>query len=57
LTLLLVALDGGRVAYLRVVGVAPGVAERPPLAQQVPAAVELDLDRLKAVAIGVQRPP
>ena len=36
-------------------GSAPGVAQGAPLAQQVPAAVELDLDRAQALAVALER--
>ena len=46
--LLLVALDDLGVANLRRVGILPGLAQRAALAQEVPALVERDLDRLRA---------
>src|SRR2546429_3214536 len=42
--LLQIALDGVCVARARFVGILPDLLARTPLAQQVPAAVELDLD-------------
>jgi 2-hydroxychromene-2-carboxylate isomerase len=53
--LLQVALDRVGVAHLGVVGVRAGAAPRPALAQQVPAAVELDLDGAQPPAVGLQR--
>src|SRR5215831_942032 len=38
-----VALDRVRVSHLRVFGIGPGVAQRAPLAKQIPAPVEFDL--------------
>src|SRR3954451_15803617 len=52
--LLQVVLDGPGVARLGVVRVAPGLAQRAALAQQVPAAVELDLDSVEALAVALQ---
>src|SRR3954462_13180203 len=48
LRLLAVALDRVGVAHLRGVGVVAGVAQRAALAQEVPAAVELDPHPLQA---------
>ena len=42
--LLLIPLHGVRVSRLGLVGIGPGVAQGPALAQQVPTLVELDLD-------------
>src|SRR3954454_21645282 len=50
-----VALDGALVANARVLGVAPDLAQRAALAQQVPGLVELDLDLLEALAVRGQR--
>src|SRR5580704_15379177 len=55
LELLPEALDRVGVADVDGVGVAPGVAGRAPLAEQVPAAVELDLDVAQALLIGLER--
>src|ERR1700733_1487785 len=52
--LLPVALDGVRVANVRVVGVGAGLAEGAALAQQIPAAVELDLDLAQTFLIGLE---
>jgi Family of unknown function (DUF5519) len=49
--LLQVALDRAGIADLGLVGVPAGVSERAALAQQVPTAVELDLQRLEALLI------
>src|SRR4029453_18961024 len=53
--LLQVPLDGLGLARLRVVGIAAGVPQGAALAQQVPAAVQLDLDRAQALPVIVER--
>src|SRR5262249_11379739 len=53
--LLPVALDGARVSHLGRVWVAARVAQRAALTQQVPAAVELDLDCAEALVVGFER--
>jgi hypothetical protein len=53
--LLQVPLDGLGVARLRVVGIVAGVPQGAALAQQVPAAVQLDLDRAQALPVLVER--
>jgi hypothetical protein len=50
-----VALDGLAVAALRLLGIAAGGAQRAAPAQEVPAAVELDLDRAQALLVDLQR--
>src|SRR3954447_27064143 len=50
-----IPLHGLRVARLRLVGVAPGVAQRAAAAQEVPEPVELDADLREPGAIGAQR--
>jgi hypothetical protein len=52
--LLEIALDGVRVADVGVLGVRAGVAQGAPLPEQVPAAVELDLDRPQTFLIGLE---
>src|SRR5205814_800690 len=52
--LLPVALDRVRVAHLRGIGVAARVAQCAALPQQVPAAVELDLDAFQPRPIGLE---
>ena len=52
--LLEVALDRIRVADVRVCRIAAGVAQGAPLAEQVPAAVELDLDRAQPLLIDLE---
>ncbi len=52
--LLEVALDGVGVAGLSLFRILPGVAQRPSLTEQVPAAVEFDRDRLESHAIGLE---
>jgi hypothetical protein len=49
--LLFVALDDLRVPDLRAIGVLSELAPRPPLPQEIPALVELDLERLMALVI------
>src|SRR5262245_36489233 len=53
--LLLVALDDVLRADVGLVGILAELAQRPTLAQQVPALVELDLDRVQSVLIGVRQ--
>ena len=53
--LLLVALHGARVARLGLLRVGSRLAQRAALAQQVPAAVQLHLDRAEALAIRLER--
>src|SRR5690348_16735988 len=53
--LLQVALDGAGVAHVRVVGVAARVAQRAALAEQIPAAVQLDLHRAQPLLVGLER--
>ncbi len=53
--LLAVVLDRARVADLRAVRVDPGVAARAALAEEVPAAVELDRDLLEPAAVAGER--
>ncbi len=48
---LLVALDGRRIPDLGVVRIGTGAAARTTLAQQVPAAIELDLDLVEALTV------
>jgi hypothetical protein len=52
--LLPVALDRVRAADVRLVGIRARVAQRPALAQQIPAAVELDLHLVQALAVCLQ---
>src|SRR6185437_890832 len=52
--LLQIALDGVCVARPCFVGILPGLLARTPLAQQVPAAVELDLDGAQPLLILLQ---
>ena len=40
---------------MRLLGIATGVAERPPLTEQVPAAVKLDLHVAQSLLIGLER--
>src|SRR5271165_4342767 len=53
--LLPVALDRIGVADANRVGVTPGVAGRAPLAEQVPAPIEFDLDVAQTPLIGLER--
>src|SRR5262249_6024109 len=53
--LLPVALYGVRVAGLGLVGIHAGVPQSAALAQQIPANVELDLDRAQAICVGLER--
>src|SRR5918994_740567 len=53
--LLQVPLDALGVARLRVVRIAAGVPQGAALAQQVPAAVQLDLDRAQALPVLLER--
>jgi HAD superfamily hydrolase (TIGR01509 family) len=52
--LLEVALDRIGVTHVRVLGVGAGGAQRPTLAEQIPAAVELHLDGSQPVLIGLE---
>src|SRR3954470_3100378 len=49
--LLEIALDGLGVAHVRRARILADLAQRPALAQQVPAAIQLDLDSLQPAAI------
>ena len=49
--LLLVLLDDRRRSEVRRIGILSKLAERPPLAQQIPAPIELDLDRREPLAV------
>jgi hypothetical protein len=49
--LLPVTLDGVRVPRLGLIGVHAGVPEGPPLAQQVPTDIELDLNGTQAICV------
>jgi hypothetical protein len=55
LLLLLVALDDLGPSRLSVVRITTRLAERPSLAQEVPALVERDLDLLEALAVAIAR--
>jgi hypothetical protein len=48
IALLLVFLDDRGWADVRLIRILPGVAQRAPLSEQIPALIELDLDRLEA---------
>jgi len=52
--LLPVTLDGVGVANVRFVGIGAGVTQRAALAEQVPAAVELDLDVAETFLVGLE---
>src|SRR5580704_12359006 len=54
MVLALVVLDDLRGAHLGLVGIAAVLGERPALAQQVPAAIELDVDLGQALAFGIR---
>src|SRR3970040_1070779 len=51
--LLLVTLDGVLVTHLGLVGIHPEVGQRPSLIEEIPALVELELDLLETVPVGV----
>ena len=53
MSLLQVANDGIRVADVCLLRVRAGMAQRAALSEQVPAAVEFDLDRAQALLIGL----
>jgi hypothetical protein len=54
---LLVALDDLGIAHVGRLGVVPGLPERPALAEQVPALVETDLDRLEPAVLALVQAP
>src|SRR5712691_7796537 len=51
--LLLVALDDVGPSRVGVARIAPGITQRPPLAQEVPVLVESDLQLLQALTVGI----